>query len=79
VADRADLHGDEVVELVAAVGGGGQAKPPACADLPDGVLGRGGRDMVALIGDDQPVPGGQPGDVVAAGQRLRGNNIDRSV
>jgi hypothetical protein len=31
---------------------------------------------VALIGDDQPVPGGQLSDVVAAGQRLQGDHVD---
>ena len=78
VADRADLHADEVVELVAPVGGGGQPEPPPGGDLPDGVLERGGRDVVALIGDDQPVPGGQLSDVVAAGQGLQGDDVDRS-
>jgi hypothetical protein len=34
--------------------------------------------VVALIGDDQPVPGGQLGDVVAAGQGLQGDHVDRS-
>jgi hypothetical protein len=76
VADRADLHGDEVVELVAPVGGGGQAEPPPRSYLPDGVLERGGGDVVALVGDDQPVPGGQLRDVVAAGQCLQRDHVD---
>jgi hypothetical protein len=76
VADRADLHGDEVVELVAPVRSGGQPEPPPGADLPDCVLERGGGDVVALIGDDQPVPGGQLRDVVAAGQRLQRDHVD---
>jgi hypothetical protein len=32
--------------------------------------------VVALIGDDQAVPGGQLSDVVAAGQGLQGDDID---
>jgi hypothetical protein len=35
--------------------------------------------MVALIGDDQPVPGGQLRDVVAAGQGLQGDDVDSSA
>ena len=69
----------KVVELVAPVGGGGQPEPPPSGDLPDGVLERGGRDVVALIGDDQPIPGGQRRDVVAAGQGLQGDDVDSSA
>ena len=76
VADRADLHADQVVELVAAVGGGGQPEPSPGSDLAGRVLERGGRDVVALISDDQPVPGRQFGDVVAAGQGLQGDDVD---
>src|SRR5580658_5340983 len=79
MADRADLHADEVVELVTPVGGGGQPEPAPGGDLPDGVLERGGRDVVALVGDDQPVPGGQLSDVVAAGQGLQGDDVDSSA
>ena len=32
--------------------------------------------MVALVGDDQAVPGGELGDVVAAGQDLQGDHVD---
>jgi len=32
--------------------------------------------MMALVRDDQPVPGGESGDVVAAGQGLQGNDVD---
>jgi hypothetical protein len=52
VADLADLHADQVVELVSPVGGGGQPKPSPGSDLAGRVLERGGRDVVALIGDD---------------------------
>jgi len=71
VPNRADLHADEVIELVPPVRGGSQSKPPPCADLPDRVLERRGRDVVALVRDDQPVPGGEVGDVVTAGQGLQ--------
>jgi hypothetical protein len=32
--------------------------------------------MVALVRDDQPVPGGKTGDVVTAGQGLQGDDVD---
>ena len=79
VADWADLHADEVVELVAPVGGGGQPEPPPGGDLPDSVFERGGGDVVALIGHNQPVPGGQLRDVVAAGQGLQGDDVDSAA
>jgi hypothetical protein len=76
VPGLADLPGDQVVELVAPVGGGGQAQPAACRDLPDGVVERRCRDVVAFVGDDQAVSGGQLGDVGAAGQRLQCGDVD---
>ena len=39
----------------------------------------GGRDVVALVRDDQPVPGGELGDVVAAGQGLQCDDVDGAV
>jgi hypothetical protein len=74
--DWADVHSDEVVELVAPVRGGGQAEPAPDRDLPDGIREGGGWHVVALVGDDQPVPGGEAGDVVAAGQGLHGDHVD---
>jgi len=59
VPDRSHLHSDQVVELVAAVRGGGQPEPALCRDLLDRVLERGGRDVMAFVGDDKAVPGGQ--------------------
>jgi hypothetical protein len=53
VPDAADLQGDEVVELVAPVGGCGQAEPSAGRDLLDRVLECCRRDVVALVRDDQ--------------------------
>jgi hypothetical protein len=70
------LHGDQVVKLVAAVRGGGQPEPALCRDLLDRVLERGGRDVMAFVGDDKAVPGGQLWYVVAAGQGLQGDDID---
>jgi len=35
--------------------------------------------VVALVGHDQPVPGGQLSDVVAAGQGLQGDDGDSSA
>src|SRR5260370_39476208 len=50
VAGRADLEGDQVVELVAPVGGSGQPEPAPGRDLLDGVLERRSRDVVAFVG-----------------------------
>jgi hypothetical protein len=58
VPDRAEVQGDQVVELVPAVRSGGQPEPAPRRDLLDRVLERRGRDVVALIGDDQPVAAG---------------------
>ena len=43
------MHGDEVVEFVAPIRGGGQAEPTPDRDLPDGMFEGGGRDVVALV------------------------------
>jgi hypothetical protein len=56
VPDWSQLHGDQVVELVAAVRSGGQPEPAPGRDLLDRVPERGGRDVMAFVGDDQ---GGQ--------------------
>jgi hypothetical protein len=40
------------------------------------VLERCRRDVVALVGDRQPIPGGELGDAVAACQRLEGEDVD---
>ena len=74
--DRTDLHGDEVVELVAPVRGGGQAKPAPDRDLLDGVLEGGRWHVVALSGDDQAVSGGEISDIVPAGQGLQCDHVD---
>ena len=74
--DWSHLHGDQVVELVAAVRGGGQPEPAPCRDLLDRVLERGSRDVMAFVGDDQAVPGGQLRDVAAAGQGLQSDDVD---
>jgi hypothetical protein len=66
--DLTDLHGDEVVELVAPVRGGGQSKPAPDRDLLDGVLEGGRWHVVALVGDDQAVSGSEISDIVTAGQ-----------
>src|SRR5262249_37073155 len=76
---RSHLHGDQVVELVAAVRGGGQAEPAPCRDLLDRVLERGGRDVMAFVSDDKAVPGGKPRDVVAAGPGAGGAGSGRGT
>ena len=77
--DRSHLHGNQVVELVAPVRGGGQPEPAPCRDLLDRMDERGGRDVMAFVVGDQAVPGGQLGNVVAAGQGLQGDDIDRAA
>jgi hypothetical protein len=79
VADGAELEADEVIELVAAVWGGGQAEPAAGRDLLDGVLKRGGRHVMAFVDDYKAVAGRECGDVVAAGQGLEGGDVDGSA
>jgi len=76
VPDLSDLPGDEVVELVSPVRGGGQPKPSASGDLPHGVLEGRGRDMVAFVGDDKTVAGGQLADVSAPGEGLQRGDIN---
>ena len=58
------------------VGGGGQAEPAPGWDLLDRVLERRRWDVVAFVGDYQPVPGRELGDVVTAGAGLQGDDID---
>jgi hypothetical protein len=76
-AARARAAGPSGRELVTPVGRGGQAEPAAGADLADRVLERRGRDVVALVDDHEPAAGGDFADVVAAGQRLQGRDVDR--
>ena len=76
VAGRPDLEGDQVVELVAPVGGGCQPQPAPSWDLLDGVLERCCRDMVTFVGDHQPISCGEGGDVGTAGQGLQGDDVD---
>lgn len=67
VPDRAQLEGDQVVELVTAVRGRGQPKPAARRDLFNSVLKRRGGYVVALVHDHQPVALGELLDVGAPG------------
>ncbi len=76
VADRTQLEGDQVIELVAAVRGGGEPEPAAGRDLLDGVLERRSGDVVALVHDDQPIAAGELLDVGLAGQCLQHRDID---
>jgi hypothetical protein len=76
VPDGPDLQSDQVIELVTAVGSGGQAEPAAGRDLLDRVLERCCRDVVALVGNDQAVPSGERRDVVASRQGLQGDHVD---
>src|SRR6266545_6247895 len=67
VSYRAELQRDQIVELVATIGGRGETKPAASGDLLDGVLEGGGGNVVALVHDDQPVATGEILDVSLAG------------
>src|SRR5229473_3970974 len=76
VPGRPDLQGDQVIEPVAAVGRGGQPEPAARWDLPDRMLERRCRKMMALISDHEPVSGSELGDVITAGQGLQRDDVD---
>ena len=76
VPGRSDLPRDEVVELVAPVRSGGKAEPAARRDLPDGVLERCGRDVVAFVGNHQAVTCSQLADISPPGERLQRDDID---
>lgn len=76
VADRAELQGDEVVELVAPVRRGGQPESAAGRDLPHSMLEGGGGHGVTLVDHHQPVVAGPAGDVVATGEGLQGGDVD---
>src|SRR4051794_6694378 len=76
VADRAQLEGDEVVELVASVRGRGQTEPAASRDLLYGVLEGGGGHVVALVDNHQAVVAGPVGDVVVPRKGLQSGDVD---
>ena len=71
-----ELQRDQLVELVATVGRSGEAEPSPRWDLRDGVFVRRGGDVVTFVYDDEPVPGGEVGDIVGAGQALQGRDVD---
>ena len=68
MSDGAELPGDQFAESVPARRCGGESEPELRADLLDGVVVGGGREVVALVHDDLPVPAREFGDVVASGQ-----------
>ena len=51
-------------------------RPAPDRDLLDGVLEGGSWHVVALVGDDQAVSGGEISDIVTAGQGLQGDHVD---
>jgi len=79
VPDRADLQSDQVVESVTPVGSGGQPEPATGRDLFDRMLERRGGHVVAFVRDHQPIPGGELGNVIAAGQGLQGKDVDSAA
>ena len=76
MAGRAAVHGDDGLEPVAPVGGGGEPDPATCRDLFDARLEGDGGDVVALVDDHQPVAGGERCEVVAAGEALGHGQVD---
>jgi hypothetical protein len=70
---------NQIIELIAPVGSGGQAEPSPGGDLLYGVLERGSRYVVALVDDDEPVARRQLRDVVATGEGLEHGNINYSM
>src|SRR4051794_41889759 len=79
VAERAELQTDEVIELVTAVGSGGEPEPVSGRDLLDRVLECRSWDVMALVHDDLPVVGDEVSCVLAPGQRLQHHDVDRAV
>ena len=71
VADRTALHGDDRLEPVTPVRGGGQPEPPAAAGIAHGDLERPGREVVAFVDDHQAVPVEQRRSIRATGDRLQ--------
>ena len=55
VANRSALHGDDLLQPVAAVGGGGEAEEVSDGRSPDGGLERERGQVVALVDHDQAV------------------------
>ena len=76
VTDRAQLQCDQVIELVAAVGGRSQAQPAARRDLLHRMLERGRWDMVTFIDYHQPVAARKRSDVIGTRKGLQGGDID---
>ena len=71
-------NADQLVELVASIGGCGQSNPAAGGNLTDRVLERGCWHMVALVDDNKPVAPGHLGNVPEARQSLQGRDVDDS-
>lgn len=76
VPDRAQLQGDQIVELIAPVGGRGQPQPPPSRHLPHRVLERSSRNVMALVHYDEAVARGQLRKVVTPRQGLQRHDID---
>lgn len=67
---------DEVVELVAPVGGRGEAELTAHGDLLYCLLERSRRKVVALVDDYEAVAGDEFGEVVSPGEGLQRCDVD---
>ena len=76
MAGGATVHGNDGLEPIAPVGGGGEPDPAACRDLFDARLEGDGGDVVALVDDRQPVAGGARYEVVAASEALGHGQVD---
>ena len=76
---RAALHEDHLVETIAPVWSGRQAEPAADRQLANGPLQRGGGEMMAFVGDHQPVASKELGEVLPTGKRLQARQVDQSA
>ena len=76
MADRAALHRDDLLQPVAAVGGGGEAEEVAGGGVPDGGLEGERRQVVALVDHDQPVAAEERVEVVDRFEALDHREVD---
>jgi hypothetical protein len=79
VPDGTAVHSDQPFEPIASVGCGRQAQPGGCSDFADYPLERGGRHVVALVDDHEPVLRRHRCDIVALCQRLHHRDVDDTV
>src|SRR6266508_1561117 len=76
VADRPTLHGDDLLQTVSSVRGGGQAEEVAGRRLSNVRLERDGRQVVALVDQDQAVAAEERLEVADGFEALNHRKVD---